>query len=158
MGCSCSTETIKRHLEHVAEKCPTCCICLDVITSSKIAPQQTLLTLPCMHVFHTPCIDPWKAKSDTCPICRHPFRETKTHKTQPLIRTENWFAEAMQSIRRGYEATPQTRPTLRYETLRGIPPLSSWSWNIFPLEETDDELDQNETRHEIERVTEQCAQ
>mmetsp|Transcript_29039 Transcript_29039/g.74632 ORF Transcript_29039/g.74632 Transcript_29039/m.74632 type:complete len:151 (+) Transcript_29039:27-479(+) len=31
---------------------------------------ETLRTLPCCHRFHRCCVDPWLARSNTCPICQ----------------------------------------------------------------------------------------
>ncbi len=32
--------------------------------------EQVVITLPCQHPFHEPCILPWLKTSGTCPVCR----------------------------------------------------------------------------------------
>lgn len=48
-----------------------CAVCLD-------APQpgDTVRRLACFHSFHQACIDPWLAKSRTCPVCKHLVGDT----------------------------------------------------------------------------------
>lgn len=43
----------------------SCCICFDDYKDN-----ETVRTLPCLHFFHTECIDRWLFKSQTCPICK----------------------------------------------------------------------------------------
>lgn len=46
---------------------PTCPICLDDFVSS----QTTIRELPCGHIFHPECIDPFlKSSSSLCPVCK----------------------------------------------------------------------------------------
>ena len=45
----------------VEEECP---ICLEQIT------QANRYITPCRHIFHKTCIDAWKTKNHTCPLCR----------------------------------------------------------------------------------------
>ena len=47
---------------------PECSICLKAI-------RRTKDTLDCHHSFHRRCIDYWAERSNTCPLCRVPFRE-----------------------------------------------------------------------------------
>ncbi|GAB5356026.1 hypothetical protein AAMO2058_000255600 [Amorphochlora amoebiformis] len=42
-----------------------CCICMDDMTSG-----DTVRRLPCFHVFHDKCIDPWLKRDPSCPICK----------------------------------------------------------------------------------------
>lgn len=35
--------------------------------------EQVIVTLPCKHPFHEPCIIPWLKSSGTCPVCRYVF-------------------------------------------------------------------------------------
>lgn len=50
--------------EHV-EKKKECSVCMDTFIIDDEAKQ-----LPCDHLFHTKCIDPWLELHNTCPICR----------------------------------------------------------------------------------------
>jgi hypothetical protein len=43
----------------------SCCICMEDFKDA-----EDVRTLPCLHIFHTNCIDSWLVKSRTCPICK----------------------------------------------------------------------------------------
>jgi len=43
----------------------SCCICMDDFRNS-----DKVRTLPCLHFFHTGCIDKWLLKNKTCPVCK----------------------------------------------------------------------------------------
>ena len=43
----------------------TCAVCMENITKGAKA-----VSLPCAHIFHSQCIDPWLQKNSHCPICR----------------------------------------------------------------------------------------
>ncbi|KAJ3534464.1 hypothetical protein NM688_g7132 [Phlebia brevispora] len=48
-----------------------CAICKDQFTLTTEDPdEQVIVTLPCKHPFHEPCIMPWLKSSGTCPVCR----------------------------------------------------------------------------------------
>jgi hypothetical protein len=54
------------------EKKTRCTICLE-----DYALRETIRSLPCLHLFHTKCIDQWLTEqSDTCPICRRSVHDT----------------------------------------------------------------------------------
>jgi hypothetical protein len=44
---------------------PTCSICLTDYEAG-----ERLRVLPCRHVFHRECLDPWLARNANCPNCR----------------------------------------------------------------------------------------
>ncbi|KAJ7293047.1 hypothetical protein C8J57DRAFT_1267962 [Mycena rebaudengoi] len=49
-----------------------CAVCKDQFTLDTEDPdEQVIVTLPCKHPFHEPCILPWLKSSGTCPVCRH---------------------------------------------------------------------------------------
>lgn len=48
-----------------------CAICLDVLTSGTL---RNITTLRCNHNFHKSCIDRWKVRKNTCPVCRKRIR------------------------------------------------------------------------------------
>ncbi|KAL4340850.1 hypothetical protein GQ457_08G001220 [Hibiscus cannabinus] len=43
----------------------TCSICLDQVNEGEL-----VWSLPCLHQFHTLCIDPWLWQQGTCPVCK----------------------------------------------------------------------------------------
>ena len=43
----------------------TCSVCLDEFSSG-----DRLMTLPCKHRFHKPCIKTWLKTNGVCPVCR----------------------------------------------------------------------------------------
>lgn len=42
-----------------------CAVCL-----SEIKEQETIAILPCRHVFHQVCLQPWFQEHNSCPTCR----------------------------------------------------------------------------------------
>ncbi|KAF9111653.1 hypothetical protein BGX27_004633 [Mortierella sp. AM989] len=60
-------DSIPRHKLTIEEKEANteCSVCKDEFTM-----EDTLLQLPCKHVFHEDCIKPWLKVSGTCPTCR----------------------------------------------------------------------------------------
>merc|ERR1712176_899719 len=57
------TRKITASEEKAGKKCMIC--------HEEYCEGQMVKTLPCIHFFHTKCIDPWLAQKDTCPECRH---------------------------------------------------------------------------------------
>ncbi|KAJ8475029.1 hypothetical protein ONZ45_g15747 [Pleurotus djamor] len=49
-----------------------CAVCKDQFQLGTEDPaEQVVVTLPCKHPFHEPCIVPWLKSSGTCPVCRY---------------------------------------------------------------------------------------
>lgn len=49
-----------------------CAVCKDQFKLDTEDPdEQVVVTLPCKHPFHQPCILPWLTSSGTCPVCRY---------------------------------------------------------------------------------------
>lgn len=49
-----------------------CAVCKEQFKLETEDPdEQVVITLPCKHPFHEPCILPWLKSSGTCPVCRH---------------------------------------------------------------------------------------
>lgn len=48
----------------------SCAICCEDWTGPQ---QSTAVIMPCQHAFHEPCLQPWLAKRNTCPLCRSPL-------------------------------------------------------------------------------------
>ena len=49
-----------------------CCICLDDLNAET---PESVVGLPCGHMFHRRCVTKWLTKkSTTCPLCKHELR------------------------------------------------------------------------------------
>lgn len=49
-----------------------CAVCKDQFSLKTTDPDElVVITLPCKHPFHSPCILPWLKQNGTCPTCRH---------------------------------------------------------------------------------------
>lgn len=44
-------------------KCPVCLL--------EFEEEETVIEMPCHHLFHSNCILPWLSKTNSCPLCRH---------------------------------------------------------------------------------------
>ena len=56
-----------KKLEH-----PSCTVCI-----SEIPMGDKGMVLPCGHIFHPECINPWLDDHNTCPTCRHELPSEK---------------------------------------------------------------------------------
>ena len=56
---------------------PSCTICITEIPKGDKG-----LVLPCGHIFHPDCINPWLDEHNTCPTCRHELPSEKDDKAK----------------------------------------------------------------------------
>ena len=56
--------SIKAKLKEDKEE--DCVICMEPMKKNTLA-----RTLPCMHAFHSRCVDKWLKSNNSCPICKH---------------------------------------------------------------------------------------
>lgn len=48
-----------------------CAVCKEQFKAdAEDEDERIVVTLPCKHPFHEPCIMPWLKSSGTCPVCR----------------------------------------------------------------------------------------
>lgn len=69
-----------------------CQICFDSMDQSS---QDTVLTLPCGHAFHTACSQRWLQRSRMCPSCRYELTSESIHAAKVKIDT---FSEQQESL------------------------------------------------------------
>jgi hypothetical protein len=60
--------TVCMNLEMMCEQ-PSCPICSEDYTVT-----ESVLRLPCTHVYHQNCVMPWLESKKTCPICRYELK------------------------------------------------------------------------------------
>jgi len=61
-----------------------CAVCKEQFqTETEDPDEQIVVTLPCNHPFHEPCILPWLKSSGTCPVCRHALIPQPDHHPPP---------------------------------------------------------------------------
>ena len=58
-------EIVIEDVNKLGEDNKKCVICLEEFT-----PKEKVTSLPCIHLFHTPCIKNWIKNNNTCPICK----------------------------------------------------------------------------------------
>ncbi|KIP11110.1 hypothetical protein PHLGIDRAFT_114777 [Phlebiopsis gigantea 11061_1 CR5-6] len=57
-----------------------CAVCKEQFQLGTEDPdEQIVVTLPCKHPFHEPCIMPWLKSSGTCPVCRYQLVPQPSH-------------------------------------------------------------------------------
>lgn len=61
-----------------------CAVCKDPFSLKTEDPdEQVIVTLPCKHPFHSPCILPWLKQNGTCPSCRYQLVPQPGHTSGP---------------------------------------------------------------------------
>ena len=58
-------EIVIEDANKLQEENKKCVICLEEFVS-----KEKVTALPCIHFFHTPCINKWVLKQNSCPICK----------------------------------------------------------------------------------------
>lgn len=67
-----------------------CAICKDQFSLQTEDPdEQVVITLPCKHPFHSPCILPWLKQNGTCPTCRHQLVPQPGSASNPNVNSGN---------------------------------------------------------------------
>ncbi|KAH9913363.1 uncharacterized protein B0H18DRAFT_1049185 [Fomitopsis serialis] len=67
-----ATEAIMAKLPRECSRMRDCAICKDQFKAdAEEETERIVVTLPCKHPFHEPCIIPWLKSSGTCPVCRY---------------------------------------------------------------------------------------
>lgn len=57
---------------YCASSLQTCVICLGEYEEG-----EEVRMLPCMHLFHAPCVDQWLRVNRVCPVCKHDVTEDR---------------------------------------------------------------------------------
>ena len=80
----------------------TCSICMELLSND----DKELEIVPlCRHSFHKECLDPWKERSNFCPLCRGVIDETKCIDVDPLTsELISRLTEEIQSLRESVSA------------------------------------------------------
>jgi len=61
-----------------------CAVCKEqFVLGTEDPDEQIIITLPCNHPFHMPCILPWLKSSGTCPVCRHALTPQPEYHSPP---------------------------------------------------------------------------
>lgn len=60
-----SSDKVDEGKQKVMEEELTCSVCLEQVVDGEI-----VRTLPCVHQFHSACIDQWLRQQATCPVCK----------------------------------------------------------------------------------------
>lgn len=69
VGSSCGSHELTTQIAATLEL--DCAVCKEQFKLNTEDPdEQIVVSLPCKHPFHEPCIIPWLKSSGTCPVCR----------------------------------------------------------------------------------------
>jgi hypothetical protein len=108
-----------------------CAVCKDQFSLRTEDPdEQVVITLPCQHPFHSPCILPWLKQNGTCPSCRYQLVPQPGSATNPNENTVPGPSTATPNIPQpSATANPFIQPrtdtsSSRWGRDRGEPPES----------------------------------
>ncbi|KAL8123459.1 hypothetical protein AgCh_011434 [Apium graveolens] len=83
------------------EEVMTCTVCLeDLIFDVEVS------KLPCSHIFHGSCVDPWLEKKRSCPNCRNKLQGWNKNNYDDLITRVRRYANATVGRSGGYQSMP----------------------------------------------------
>ncbi len=74
------TNMLPSHVFHVSSTATeniTCTVCMTEFIEGDM-----LLTMPCIHMFHKKCVDPWLRNHDNCPMCKTTINDGLNNMTQ----------------------------------------------------------------------------
>jgi hypothetical protein len=77
-GRVCNRRNCRIHL-YADNQEDNCAICLDAFGT------RFVKNLSCGHTFHKGCFQLWNQRSNTCPTCRHPFRELPRFRVETVV-------------------------------------------------------------------------
>ena len=60
-----SAQWVVDDVSKLPDELRTCCVCLE-----EVRKHQTVRTLPCLHTFHSECVEEWLSKKKVCPLCQ----------------------------------------------------------------------------------------
>lgn len=97
-------EIVQPDDEVTAEEKDVCAICLDAFV-----PGTYVRRLPCNHLYHKECIDPWLADHGTCPLCKATIIEASAPNDEPMRLNERelYFLILTLHLRRGRRLPPE---------------------------------------------------
>ncbi|KAI9145311.1 hypothetical protein BKA69DRAFT_560257 [Paraphysoderma sedebokerense] len=90
-------------LKQLSRNCSECVICQDSIIpgENESVDPDTITVMPCNHLFHTSCIQPWlSSSSNTCPTCRYPLETSNPEYNKSVV------APAVKSYKAAYSSSP----------------------------------------------------
>lgn len=58
-------EYVIKDISHLEREVKRCVICLEDLKNG-----DKVISLPCIHFFHSNCIKAWFSKKNSCPICK----------------------------------------------------------------------------------------
>ncbi|KAL7886367.1 hypothetical protein AOLI_G00066620 [Acnodon oligacanthus] len=137
-----------------------CAVCIDAFKRG-----DTVTTLPCSHLFHKTCIEPWLLEHHTCPMCKYDILKgevgvepTQESSTPPAdVRfypsTVSGSLTETPDVVRSLEQQAEARPGLGHQTARGAFHVSNHI-REEPYAREEEHIYENPTFEEEQQITE----